>query len=195
MQILKLFFFPERNDIMSKRKQLSYVFAILLIGGFLGTLLYVIAPIITEKLGSEIAWSAIGLCLSLYAGLVLFLLEYITNRENLKGEFEQYVLRPWSHKIYLYSDHDSDPEILDFPGSGGIKKKLNWRKSKRGRRSIYGDEVERRTVLKWEALDTRISPMTLEEFLVQEFGTSGGGTPKVPTTTFYGWRKKIIKDL
>ncbi|MBC8506502.1 MAG: hypothetical protein H8D34_16695 [Chloroflexi bacterium] len=180
---------------MSKRKQLLYMFAILLIGGFLSTLLYAIAPIITEKLGSEVAWSAIGLCLSLYAGLVLLISEYISNQENLKGKFEQYVLRPWSYKIYLSSDHDSDPEILDFPGLGGIKKKLPWRKSKRGRRSLHGTEVERRTVLKWEALDPSISPITLEEFLVQEFGTSGGGIPNVSTSSFYDWRKKFLKDF
>ena len=180
---------------MSKRKQLSYMFAILLIGGFLGTLLYVIAPIITDKLGSEIAWSAIGLCLSLYAGLVLFLSDFIPSQENFKGEFEQYVLRPWSHKIYLFSDHDHNPEFITFPGSGGIKKKLPWRKSKRGRRSLHGDEVERRTVLKWEALDPSITPMTLEEFLVQEFGTAGGGVPNVSTSSFYDWRKKVLEDL
>ena len=180
---------------MSKRKQLIFVIATVLIGGSLSTVLYVIAPIIAEKLGSPIAWSIVGLCLSLYTGLVLFLLDYFPSWEKSNAEFEQYVLRPWSNKIYFYSDYDSNPEILEFPGLGGIKKMLPKRKSKRGRRSTYGEEVERRTVLKWEALDPSISPMTLEEFLVQEFGTAGGGEPMVPAQTFYSWRNKILKDL
>jgi len=180
---------------MSKPKQIILVIVIILIGGFLTCLLYAVTPTIAKKLGSEIAWSIIGLCLSLYTGLVLFLPDFFPRQETLKGEFEQYALRPWSHKIYLFSDHDTDPEFIAFPGSGGIKKKLPRRKSKRGRKSTYGDEVERRTVLKWEALDPSITPMTLEEFLVQEFGTAGGGVPNVSTSGFYDWRKKLLEDL
>ncbi|MBC8505269.1 MAG: hypothetical protein ISR58_16155 [Anaerolineales bacterium] len=180
---------------MSKPKQMILVIVMILIGGFLSSLLYAVTPTIDKKLGSEVAWSVIGLCLSLYTGLVLFFLDFFPRRETFKGKFEEYALRPWSHKIYTFSDHDTKPEFIAFPGSGGIKKKLPGRKSKRGRKSRYGDEVERRTVLKWEALDPSVTPMTLEEFLVQEFGTAGGGIPNASTSAFYDWRKKVLEDL
>ncbi len=180
---------------MRRQKQLILAIVIILIGGSLSSILYAITPTIAKKLGSEIAWSVIGLCLSMYTGSVLFLSDFFPSRETSKSEFEQYALRPWSHKIYLFSDHETNPEFIAFPGSGGIYKKLPGRKSKRGRRSTYGDEVERRTVLKWEALDPSITPMTLEEFLVQEFGTAGGGLPNISTSTFYEWRKKVLEDL
>ena len=180
---------------MNKPKQMILVMVMILVGSFLSSLLYAVAPTIDKKLGSEAAWCVIGLCLSLYTGWVLFLSDFFPSRETTKNEFERYALRPWSHKIYSFSDHDTHPEIIAFPGSGSIKKKLPARKSKRGRKSTYGDEIERRTVLKWEALDPSITPMTLEEFLVQEFGTAGGGLPNISTSTFYEWRKKVLKDL
>ena len=180
---------------MRKPKHMIFVIVIIFIGIFLGSLLYAVTPAIDKKLGSGAAWSIIGVCLSVYAGLVLFLSDFFSNREISNSEFEQYALRPWSHKIYSLSDHDAHPEIIVFPDSGGIKKKLPRQKSKRGRKSTYGDEIERRTVLKWEALDPSITPMTLEEFLVQEFGTAGGGLPNISPSAFYEWRKKVLKDL
>ena len=169
---------------MNKLKHIALAIIIIMIAIFLSSLLYAVTPTIDKNFGSEVAWIVIGLCLSLYTGCVLFL-----------SEFEHYALRPWSHKIYSFSDQDNHPEIITFPGSGGIQKILPRRKSKRGRKSTYGGETERRAVLKWEALDPSITPMTLEEFLVQEFGTAGGGLPNVSTSTFYEWRKKVLKDL
>jgi hypothetical protein len=180
---------------MSKPKQMILVVMIILIGGFLISLLYAVTPTIGKNFGSEVAWIVIGLSLSIYAGCVLFLSDFVPSRKTSRSELEHYALRPWSHQIYSFSDQDNHPEIITFPGSGGIQKILPRRKSKCGRKSTYGGETERRAVLKWEALDPSITPMTLEEFLVQEFGTAGGGLPNVSTSTFYEWRKKVLKDL
>ena len=180
---------------MNKLKHIALAIIIIMIAIFLSSLLYAVTPTIDKNFGSEVAWIVIGLCLSLYTGCVLFLSDFAPSRKTSRSEFEHYALRPWSHKIYSFSDQDNHPEIITFPGSGGIQKILPRRKSKRGRKSTYGGETERRAVLKWEALDPSITPMTLEEFLVQEFGTAGGGLPNVSTSTFYEWRKKVLKDL
>ena len=60
-------------------------------------------------------------------------------------------------------------------------------KSKRGPRR-FSRERKVAARQKWEKLDRDLNPMTLEEFLEKEFGTTGGNL-NVPRSTFYSWPK------
>jgi hypothetical protein len=66
---------------------------------------------------------------------------------------------------------------------------------RRGKQPRFPEEKIRKAVLKWESRDPSFSVRTLEEFLAQEFGSSPDGILLMATTTFYDWRRRILKEL
>jgi hypothetical protein len=68
---------------------------------------------------------------------------------------------------------------------------IDKRKSKRGPHR-YSDKDKLKALEDWAELDKNKYPVTLQEWLVERFGDDGG-VPKVPKSTFYGW-KKALKD-
>jgi len=60
------------------------------------------------------------------------------------------------------------------------------KKGKRGDRS-RADKI--RTRLEWDALDKDEHPTTLENWLLEKFGTHPNGDLIVPPSTFYSWPK------
>lgn len=65
----------------------------------------------------------------------------------------------------------------------------------RGKPPRFPKEQIRKAVLKWERRDPSISVLTLEQFLAQEFGSSPDGILLMATTTFYDWRRRILKEI
>jgi hypothetical protein len=65
----------------------------------------------------------------------------------------------------------------------------------RGKPPRFPKEQIRRAVLKWERRDPSITALTLEQFLAQEFGSSPDGILLMATTTFYDWRRRILKEI
>ena len=72
---------------------------------------------------------------------------------------------------------------------------LSFPKKRRGKQPRFPEEKIRKAVLRWESRDPSFSVMTLEEFLAQEFGSSPDGILLMATTTFYDWRRRILREL
>lgn len=66
---------------------------------------------------------------------------------------------------------------------------------RRGRPPTHSRDRWTRVVLAWENRDPYRRPMTLCEFLSQEFGTYADGTPCMSENSFYENRKKVIDQL
>jgi len=65
----------------------------------------------------------------------------------------------------------------------------------RGKPPRFPKEKIRKAVLKWESRDPSITALTLEQFLAQEFGSGPDGILLMATTTFYDWRRRILKEM
>jgi hypothetical protein len=65
----------------------------------------------------------------------------------------------------------------------------------RGKPPRFPKEQIRKVVLKWERRDPSITALTLEQFLAQEFGSSPDGILLMAVTTFYDWRRRILKEI
>lgn len=64
--------------------------------------------------------------------------------------------------------------------------------SKRGRQTP-ADKDKLEALVKWDALDKSVYAISLEQFLIQEFGENSDGSPRVATPTFHGWRGQLKK--
>lgn len=65
----------------------------------------------------------------------------------------------------------------------------------RGKPPRFPKEQIRKAVIKWESRDPSITALTLEQFLAQEFGSGPDGILLMATTTFYDWRRRILKEM
>ena len=65
----------------------------------------------------------------------------------------------------------------------------------RGRKSEKSDETRFRAVRDWFIMQRNGTSIKLQDFLDNRFGYHVDGSPMVPSATFYGWRRKFIKDL
>ena len=68
-------------------------------------------------------------------------------------------------------------------------------RKRRGKQPRYPEAKIRRAVLRWERRDPSFSARTLEEFLEDEFGSGPDGILLVATSTFYDWRRNVLKDI
>lgn len=66
---------------------------------------------------------------------------------------------------------------------------------RRGRPPTHSLDRWTRVVLAWENRDPFRNPMTLTEFLAQEFGTYADGTPRMSENSFYENRKKVFEAI
>ena len=82
--------------------------------------------------------------------------------------------------------HDQDiPEITV----------LLERPPKRGRIPTHSMDRWIEVVTAWENRDTWRNPITLEEFLSQQFGTCADGSPQMSKKSFYDWKKKVRQEM
>ncbi len=72
---------------------------------------------------------------------------------------------------------------------------LPFSRKRRGKQPRFPEEKIRKAVLKWESRDPSYSTLTLEEFLAQEFGSTPDGVLLMATTTFYDWRRRMLKEI
>jgi hypothetical protein len=68
-------------------------------------------------------------------------------------------------------------------------------RKRRGKQPRYPEDRIRRVVLRWERRDPSFSARTLEEFLEEEFGCGPDGVLLVPSSTFYDWRRNVLKEI
>ena len=69
------------------------------------------------------------------------------------------------------------------------------RPTKRGRPPTYSIDRWIKVVSAWENRDPWHNPITLDEFLSQEFGTCADGSPKISKKTYYDWQKKVHEEI
>ena len=82
-------------------------------------------------------------------------------------------------------------EILDQE----IRQLLTYPRKHHGKQPRFPVEKIRKAVLKWERRDPSFSVQTLEEFLEQEFGCGPDGILLMAPSTFYDWRRHILKEI
>lgn len=96
---------------------------------------------------------------------------------------------------YVYPHYDSElPVSQEQPDDAEMKALLN-RPRRRGRPPTYSIDRWKRVVLAWENRDPLHNPMTLNEFLSQQFGTCADGSPRMSEQSYYDWRKRVFDDL
>jgi len=66
---------------------------------------------------------------------------------------------------------------------------------RRGRPPTYSLERWTKVVLAWENRDPLRNPMTLTQFLCEQFGENADGSPRISENCFYTNRKKVIDQL
>ena len=72
---------------------------------------------------------------------------------------------------------------------------ISDRPTKRGRPPTYSIDRWTKVVSAWENRDPWHNPITLDEFLSQEFGTCADGSPRISKKTYYDWQKKVHKEV
>ena len=72
---------------------------------------------------------------------------------------------------------------------------LSIPRKRRGKQSRFSEDQIWKAVLKWEKRDSFFDARTLEEFLEAEFGSSQDGILQVAPSTFYDWRRHVIKEI
>ncbi len=65
---------------------------------------------------------------------------------------------------------------------------------RRRKRSRFPYEKIQRAVLTWEGRDIFFPANTLEEFLEEEFGCGPDGVSLMPTSSFYDYRRQVLKE-
>jgi hypothetical protein len=96
-----------------------------------------------------------------------------------------------------YEEVQPKISLIDGPNEPNINKTLALleRPRRRGRPPTHSFDRWNRVVFAWENRDTFRNPMTLAEFLSQEFGTYADGSPCMSENSFYENRKKVFEEL
>lgn len=76
-----------------------------------------------------------------------------------------------------------------------IQKLLDTPKKRRGKQPRFPIADIRAAVLEWEQRDPSFSVETLEDFLGRKFGYGPDGILLMSVSTFYDWRRRILKEL
>lgn len=95
---------------------------------------------------------------------------------------------------YLYPHCEDDQAQKKIQPESLELQELLDRPRRRGRPPLYGMPRWRQVVLAWENRDPWHNPMTLAEFLSEEFGTHADGSPKVSENTYYDWHKRVLDE-
>jgi hypothetical protein len=87
------------------------------------------------------------------------------------------------------------PVVLETKEDVKYEELLSMPRKRRGKQSRYTEDRIWKTVLKWEKRDPFFDARNLEEFLADEFGCSGDGILQVAPSTFYDWRRQVLKEI
>lgn len=87
------------------------------------------------------------------------------------------------------------PVVLEMKEEIRYEELLSIPRKRRGKQSRFSEEQIWKAVLKWEKRDPFFEARTLEEFLEDEFGSSHDGILQVAPSTFYDWRRHVLKEI
>lgn len=88
-----------------------------------------------------------------------------------------------------------DPVVLKENEESPYAELLSFPRKRRGKQSRFPEDKIWKAVLKWEKRDAFFETRTLEEFLEQEFGCGHDGILQVAPSTFYDWRRSVLKEI
>ena len=160
---------------------------------------------VQNSLGLEIADVAVALLVILILGLIIvgfgvgFGAKRVLRARRVQA-MRIYRFFQWSKTFQVFWDYvgptvetekkipprqQDIPEITVLPN----------RPPKRGRIPTHSMDRWIEVVAAWENRDTWRNPITLNEFLSQEFGTCADGSPQMSKKSFYDWQKKVHKEM
>jgi hypothetical protein len=97
----------------------------------------------------------------------------------------------WEHmELQVEAEHNIIPNQPTFESNLSLD-----RRSRRGRRPTYSIDRWMKVVLAWEKQDPWRKPLTLTEFLIEQFGSYADGSPRMSEKSYYEWRKKVYEEL
>ena len=180
-------------------------FILLICGGLLfGSIIWIFDRI-HNSLGIELAEVAVAL-MSIFI-LVLILVgiragwsldRFIRHRKVTTWKiFRSFNQARYFLSLLGYEEVQSKINVIESPTNQNINESLAFieRPRRRGRPPTHSFDRWNRVVLAWENRDTFRNPMTLAEFLSQEFGTYADGSPCMSENSFYENRKKVFDEL
>jgi len=160
---------------------------------------------VQNSLGFEIADVVVALLVILVLGLIIIGFGAALGAKRVLRQRKVQVLKIYHslkwYKIFRalwgYIEPPAEIEKRASPQKQDIPEitLLLDRSPKRGRIPTYSIERWIEVVAAWEKRDTWRNPITLNEFLAQEFGTCADGSPKMSKKSFYDWKKKVRKEI
>lgn len=196
--------FTKRSHIHPKLRIALYSIVLLCGGLLFGSILWIFQRINTS-LGEELAQVAVSLMSILILALILVgmragwsLDRFIRHRKIDLWKIQRFYKQA-RHFLSLLGYEEVQPKIItpELPTRENIEQTLALieKPKRRGRPPTHSLDRWTRVVLAWENRDLYRNPMTLTEFLCQEFGTYADGTPCMSDNSFYENRKKVFDEL
>lgn len=174
---------------------------VLLVGGIAVLIsMFWIFQRIDAGLGDDLAEAALALIAALVMGLIL-----LGIRAGLG--LDRYARRCRLEHLRVYRSSAQIRQVCSLLGYGGPLPEaqppeppdeeilgLLEMPRQRGRPPSYSIDKWKKVVLAWDRRDTLHNPLTLAEFLAEQFGTCADGSPRVSENSFYDWRKKVYAE-
>lgn len=186
-------------------------------GHYLALLFLVILLVVTltwfyhyfwNHFGSEIALVALGLML---VGELILVVRGVVHAHRIHRILREQIdksghlpiseetEKPMMFKVFdmdLQSRTNVAPvEMTMDPVQQELQRLLTYPKKRRGKQARFPISQIQSAVLEWEQRDPAFTAETLEEFLERKFGSSGDGILLMSPSTFYDWRRRILKEL
>lgn len=105
------------------------------------------------------------------------------------------VLEVFGMELLHYEHPIAKPQKEPSISDQEIQQLLSCPRKRRGKQPRFPEEKIRKAVLKWERRDPSFSARTLEQFLEQEFGSGPDGILLMAPSTFYDWRRAVLKEI
>lgn len=122
--------------------------------------------------------------------------EAASRARNLPGDDPKpVVLEVFGMELLHYEYPDAEPKKESFISDREIQQLLSCPRKRRGKQPRFPEDKIRKAVLKWERRDPSFSARTLEEFLELEFGSGPDGILLMAPSTFYDWRRAVLKEI
>ncbi len=195
--------YTKRSHIHPKLRMVLHLILLTFGGLLFGSTLWVFHRIQT-RFGEELAEVAAALMSILILALIMVgmragwsLDRFIRHRRIDLWRIHRSI-RQTGYFLALLGYEEVQPQ-LSLPESGTSKTAqmlaVMDRPKRRGRPPTHSFDRWTRVVLAWDNRDPYRNPMTLAEFLAQEFGTYADGTPCMSENSFYENRKKVFEEL
>jgi hypothetical protein len=195
--------YTKRSHIHPKLRMALYLILLIFGGLLFGSITWVFHRIQT-RFGEELAEVAVALMSILILALIMVgmragwsLDRFIRHRKIDLWRIHRSI-RQIGYFLKLLGYEEVQPQLtLSESGTSQTVQMLASmdRPKRRGRPPTHSLDRWTRVVLAWENRDPFRNPITLTEFLSQEFGTYADGTPCMSDNSFYENRKKVFDEL